>query len=503
MGHAWFDELAELIAIPSVSADPERASDVRRAAEWVRDFIRATGGEAELVETQRQPLVIGEVRASANADSAPTVLCYCHFDVQPPAPLERWTSDPFTLVERDGWLYARGVTDDKGQLYIVLAAVRGLAAEGKLPVNVRIAFDGEEEVGGTSIGEWVAADTGPADACLILDGGMTERDKPEFTIATRGLVAFDLTVRTGPSDLHSGLFGNAGLNAIHALMQCLQAILPRGGRLPEPLRAGILSPSAEELAGWSGLKPGAELLAQAGIAPYDERAAEDFYVRTWAEPSAEINGFHAGKPILNTTLISSAHANFTLRLAPGQDPVEIAGAVRSLVEQAAPSGAELELEQVQAARPGIVDPDALAIKLGLDGFERGMGVRPLLVRVGGTMPVLARLVDRGVPTIMTGFGLIESNVHAPDERLPVEYVETGIRTIRELFVSLGSLSKCPRPVARPGRRWQDGEGGCQQRQVARRAAPPPEDDRPDALMVRVLGNEPGMAELAHLVDDRK
>ena len=439
MTEPWFDELAELIAIPSVSADPDHAADIRRAAEWVRSLVREAGGDADLVETDGQPLVIGEIRASENADAAPAVLCYCHFDVQPPAPLERWTSDPFTLVERDGWLYSRGVADDKGQLFMVLAAARALSADGELPVNIRVAFDGEEEVGGTSIGEWVAADTGPADACLILDGGMTVRDKPEFTIATRGLVAFDLTVRTGSSDLHSGLFGNAGLNAIHALMQCLQAILPRDGRLPEPLRVGRLEPTAEELASWSALKPGAELLEQAGIAAYDERAAEEFYMRTWAEPSAEINGLHAGKPILNTTLISGAHANFTLRLAPGQDPDEIARAVRELLEGAAPTGATLELHQLQGARPGIVDPQAQAIQLGLDAFERGMGVRPLLVRVGGTMPVLARLVDRGLPTIMTGFSLIESNVHGPDERLPVEYINTGIRTIRELFTGLGEL----------------------------------------------------------------
>ncbi len=245
MPEPWFDELAELIAIPSVSADPEHADDVRRAAEWVRDMIVSAGGEAQLVETSRQPLVIGEVRASSGADQAPpTVLCYNHFDVQPPAPLDLWESDPFTLVERDGWLYSRGIADDKGQLYIVLSAVRALAAEGRLPVNIRIAFEGEEEVGGTSISDWVRQDGGPADACLILDGGMTERGKPEFTVATRGLIAFDLRVRTGSSDLHSGVFGNAGLNAIHALIQCLQAILPRDGRLPEPLRAGALAPSA-------------------------------------------------------------------------------------------------------------------------------------------------------------------------------------------------------------------------------------------------------------------
>ena len=439
MPEPWFDELAELIAIPSVSADPEHADDVRRAAEWVRDLIVSAGGEAQLVETPRQPLVIGEVRASSGADRAPTVLCYNHFDVQPPAPLDLWESDPFTLVERDGWLYSRGIADDKGQLYIVLSAVRALAAEGKLPVNVRIAFEGEEEIGGTSISDWVREDGGPADACLILDGGMTERGKPEFTVATRGLIAFDLRVRTGSSDLHSGVFGNAGLNAIHALIQCLQAILPRNGRLPEPLRAGALAPSADELADWGELKAGADMLADAGIAPYDEQAAEEFYVRTGAEPSAEINGLHAGKPILNTTLISSAHANFTLRLAPGQDPQEIAAAVRRLIEEAAPAGADIELELVQAARPGVIDSDVPAIQLGLGAFERVIGTRPLLTRAGGTMPVLATLVDRGVPTVMTGFALVDSNVHAPNERLPTEYVPLGIRTVSELLTSLGEL----------------------------------------------------------------
>jgi acetylornithine deacetylase/succinyl-diaminopimelate desuccinylase-like protein len=435
----WFDELAELIAIPSVSADPAHAGDVRRAGEWVRDVIVGAGGTASLVETERQPLVIGEIPASSGADSAPSVLCYCHFDVQPPAPLDLWESDPFTLVERDGWLYARGVTDDKGQLYIVLAAARELAAAGKLPVNLRIAFDGEEEVGGTSISDWVARDAGPVDACLILDGGMTERDKPEFTLATRGLIAFDLRVQTGASDLHSGLFGNAGLNAIHALMACLEPLLPRNGRLPEPLRAGILPPSAEELAGWKELKPGFELLSGAGIAPNDEQAAEDFYLRTWAEPSMEVNGIQGGKPILNTTLVSRARANFTMRLAPGQDPDEIVAVVRRLVEEATPAGAKVELELVQKARPGIVDAEAQAIELGFDAFEHVLGVRPLAVRAGGTMPVLATLVDRSIPTILTGFGLVESNVHAPNERLPKEYVPLGIRAVRELFVALGGL----------------------------------------------------------------
>jgi acetylornithine deacetylase/succinyl-diaminopimelate desuccinylase-like protein len=198
-------------------------------------------------------------------------------------------------------------------------------------------------------------------------------------------------------------------------------------------------PTDEERAAWASLPAGADELASQGAKPLDPAAAEEFYLRTGAEPSAEINGLHAGKPILNTTLISTAHANFTLRLAPGQDPQEIAAAVRRLIEEAAPAGAEVELELVQAARPGVVDTDLPAIQLGLAAFERSLGVRPLLTRVGGTMPVLATLLDRGVPTMLTGFGLLESNVHAPNERLPTESVPQGIAAVQELFVALGDL----------------------------------------------------------------
>src|ERR687898_2739527 len=177
---AHLEELYDLLRIPSVSADPNHAADVRRAGEWVRDLVRsAKGGDAELVETDAQPLVIGEIPASRDPGSAPTVLVYGHFDVQPPAPIDLWESDPFELVERDDWFVARGVTDDKGQLYAVLRAVADLKAEGALPVNVRIASDGEEEIGGHSIVDWVDADVGPADVCVIFDGGMERRGIPQ------------------------------------------------------------------------------------------------------------------------------------------------------------------------------------------------------------------------------------------------------------------------------------------------------------------------------------
>ena len=205
----WFDELSELLAIPSVSADPERAGDVARAADWLAGFIRDAGGSAEVVPTDTQPLILGDLAASNG--SAPTVLVYGHVDVQPPDPLELWESDPYTLEQRGEWLFGRGVVDDKGQLYMLAKAAAELSAAGELPVNVRFACDSEEETGGHQIVDFLAADERGADAALIFDSGMTTRGVPEFAVATRGLVYFHLTVRTGGHDLHSGLFGGAAL----------------------------------------------------------------------------------------------------------------------------------------------------------------------------------------------------------------------------------------------------------------------------------------------------
>jgi acetylornithine deacetylase/succinyl-diaminopimelate desuccinylase-like protein len=198
----WLDELREFIAIPSVSADPAHQDDVRRAAEWVRDFIKRAGGEAELVRRGERDLVIGDIPANTNGAGAPTVLVYGHFDVQPPAPLDLWDSPPFELTERDGWYYARGIADDKGQLFTLLKAAELLRKDGGLPVNIRVASDGEEEIGGHSIVEFIEEDERGADACIIFDGGMTRPEQPEFALATRGLVGFHGKVRTGERDMH-------------------------------------------------------------------------------------------------------------------------------------------------------------------------------------------------------------------------------------------------------------------------------------------------------------
>ena len=441
MDEAWRAELAELISIPSVSADPAHREDVKRAGEWVCEFIRRIGGTAELTPFGERELALGELPASNGGGNAPTVLVYNHFDVQPPAPLELWESDPFELDIRGEWAYARGVADDKGQLWLVLKAAQRLAEARALPVNLRFACDGEEEVGGHTIADWVAQDERGADAAVIFDGGMLRRDVPTIELATRGLIAFDVTVKTGERDLHSGMYGGAALNAIHVLTRCLQAVLAGpNGQLPEPLRQGIAAPTAEELDAWSKLPPGAESLSEAGVEPLDPKAAEEFYARTWAEPSADVNGIVGGKPgIRNTTLSVAASAEFSIRLAPGQDVETIGPAAERLLRDAAPAGAELEIAW-EGANPGLVSGDAPAVQLALDAFEQALGTRPLLTRVGGSIPLMPALTEKGIDTILSGFALPESNVHSPNERFLVPYFAAGIDTVAELFTALGRLN---------------------------------------------------------------
>ncbi|MGH2863588.1 MAG: M20/M25/M40 family metallo-hydrolase [Solirubrobacteraceae bacterium] len=436
----WFDELAQFLRIPSISADPQHAADVVRAGEWVRDLIRGAGGTCDVVDWHGQPLAVGEIRASSGADSAPTVLCYGHFDVQPPDPLDLWQSGPFEPNIRDDRLYGRGVADDKGQLYMLLAGARALAQAGTLPVNVRFACDGEEETGGHSIVEFLQDDERGADAAVIFDSGMIGEDVPAFNIATRGLVYFHVELSTGSTDLHSGLYGGAALNAVHALVRTLEPLLAADGRLAEPLRQGIIPPSAQELEDWKQLPAGSSELGEQGGRPADPTAAEEFYLRTTAEPALDVNGIEGGSPHLEKTVLPvRAVANVSVRLAPGQDPDTIAAAFEQLLRAAAPEGAEIDMRRMSSARPGIVPPDARAIQLGQDAFERVLGVRPALIRSGGTLPIVAALADKGIPTIISGFSLPDAQIHAPNENMPSRYIPLGIDTVRALFQELGGL----------------------------------------------------------------
>ena len=435
---AWLDELYEWLRIPSVSADPAHAEDVRRAGQWVCDFVRRAGGEADLVETATFPLAVGEVRASAGAADAPTALLYGHFDVQPPAPLDLWESDPFEPEIRDGYLYARGAIDDKGNAFLLLKAAQLLAESDALPVNVRIAFDGEEETGGHGIVDFLVADERGADVCLIFDSGMPREDVPAFDLGTRGLVYYHVRLRTGERDLHSGVFGGAALNATHALMKTLEAVVS----LPDDLRAGVVAPTDEERRSWEELEPGAAVLAEEGARPLDEDAAEDFYLRTLAGPAVDVHGVSAGEAALQKTVLPvAAEANVSIRLAPGQDVEEIDEAFQRLLRGAAPAGSDLEIERWSAAPAGLIPPDSPAVRLAQDAFERVVGRRPLLLRSGGTLPIVPALADKGIPTILSGFALPGANMHSPNERLLARYIPLGVAAARETLVALAELPR--------------------------------------------------------------
>jgi acetylornithine deacetylase/succinyl-diaminopimelate desuccinylase-like protein len=223
-------------------------------------------------------------------------------------------------------------------------------------------------------------------------------------------------------------------------MRCFDAVLAGpDGLLPAPLRAGIAAPTEAELEAWQALPPGRDELESQGARPLDPNAAEQFYIRTFAEPSADVNGIIGGKPGLrNTTLSVHASGECTIRLAPGQDPDAIGAAAERLMREAAPAGAEVDIRW-KGTPPGLVKPDAPAVQLGLDAFERALGVRPLLVRAGGTLPIMPALADRGIPTVLTGFGLPESNVHSPNERFLVRYFRQGVDTAAELYTAFAEL----------------------------------------------------------------
>ncbi|MEZ5099120.1 MAG: M20/M25/M40 family metallo-hydrolase [Thermoleophilia bacterium] len=433
---AWMDELGEWLRIPSVSADAAHAADVRAAGEWLCRFVRDAGGTCELVETDRQPLAIGEIPASSDAAAAPTVLVYGHFDVQPAGDLSLWDSPPYEPTERDGHLFARGAADDKGNLYLLLKAARLLADEGRLPVNVRIACDGEEEIGGDSIVKWIAADERGADACLIFDGDMPSPDRVGFHLATRGLAYWHVSVRTGERDLHSGIFGGGALNALDALLACLAAVSP----VPSELRAGAAPPTELERTSWAQLDPGAEVLARDAARPADAEAARDFWLRTLAQPSVTINGIRGGEPdLVKTVLPVEAHANVSMRLAPGQDAAAMADAFERILRAAAPVGADVELTRLALGEPGLFSPDAPAIRLTREAFARACGHEPLLLRTGGSLPIVPALAAKGIDTVVTGFATPGHNMHSPNERFPLEHLPLGVAAARETFLGLAAL----------------------------------------------------------------
>jgi acetylornithine deacetylase/succinyl-diaminopimelate desuccinylase-like protein len=430
------DELTDWLRIPSISTGGGHAADLERAGAWVVERVREAGGEADLVQIGAgNPLAVGELRA--NDPGAPTVIIYGHYDVQSIGDPAAWTSEPFAPETRDGRLYARGAADDKGNFLPLLHAACALARAGELPVHVRVLVEGEEEAGGESVAQWVRADERGADAAIVFDSGMVDEDTPAITVGLRGLAGAELVVRTGRRDLHSGLYGGSVLNALNVLNGVLATVLPGpDGRLREELRVGIVPPAEAELASWRRLPAGDNVIADSGGRPIHPGAGAEFYERNGADASLDINAVHGGEP--RTIVPCEARATVSIRLAPRQDPQEIAAALERLLREALPEGAELEAT-FQFAAPALFDVDLPAMRLAAQALERACGTPPAFVRSGGSIPVVAEFAARGIPTIVSGFGLPDDDIHAPNESYRLRSLELGEAAARELLLSFAAL----------------------------------------------------------------
>jgi acetylornithine deacetylase/succinyl-diaminopimelate desuccinylase-like protein len=435
MDQRLLDDLLDWLRIPSISTGGGDPADLERAAAFVVERVRAAGGEADVVATSGNPLAVGELRAAR--PDAPTVLIYGHYDVQSIGDADAWSTPPFEPHIRDGRVYARGAADDKGNFLPLLHVACAMASDGGLPVNVRVLVEGEEEVGGQAVADWVRADDRGADCAIVFDSGMVDETTPAITVGLRGLVQLNLTVRTAERDLHSGMYGGSVLNSLHALYAMLGAVMPDAdGRLREELCAGIEPPSPEELASWERLPPGDELLAASGGRPLYPNAGAEFYVRNGAQPSLDVNAIHAGEP--RTVVPAVATATLSQRLAPGQDPVSLRATLERLLREAAPAGAELTTTN-HIAVPALFTPDTPAIALAAQALERACGAAPAFVRSGGSIPIVADLAARGMPVVVSGFSLDDDAFHAPDESYRLASLELGEAASGELYRALAAL----------------------------------------------------------------
>jgi acetylornithine deacetylase/succinyl-diaminopimelate desuccinylase-like protein len=436
------DELFDWLRIPSISTGGGDPADLTRAAEWAAAKVRRAGGTAELVSPVEggNPLVVGELPASSDADAAPTVLIYGHYDVQGAEPLDLWETPPFEPTVRDGRIYARGAADDKGNFLPLLAAACDLATAGELPVNVRVAIEGEEEAGGEGIAAWLAADERGADAAIVYDSGMAAADLPAITIGLRGayLVSFD--VRAAARDLHSGMYGGSALNSLHALHAALAQVLPdpQTGRVRDELRVGIAPVADAERASWDALPSGEAFLADAGARPAYPGAGAEYTERNGADTALDVDQVVAGDA--RTVIPAVTRATVSIRLAPGQDPDAMGAELLRLMREGLPEGAELEVVSGHSAQPALFGVDTPAIQLAAAAIERATGLKPAFVRSGGSIPIVADFAAKGIPTIVTGFTLPDDAFHAPNESLWERGLELGYASAREMLTGLAALA---------------------------------------------------------------
>ncbi|MFB3825849.1 MAG: dipeptidase [Bryobacteraceae bacterium] len=439
------NELNEFLRIPSISTLPENQPDIRRAAEFVANSLRGVGMErVEIIPTAKHPLVYGEW---LHAPGRPTVLCYGHYDVQPADPLELWNTPPFEPTLRDGNLYARGSADDKGQLYTHIKAIEALrAANGKPPLNVKFLIEGEEEVGGASIAQYVAANPEKlkADVALVSDTAMYAPGMPTLCIGLRGLVYMEIEASGPGRDLHSGLYGGASPNPIFGLAELLAKAKDENGVIRIPgIYDDVEPPAPAEAESWKRL-PFSEqefLEKEVGAAALTGEPGYPVLERIWARPTLEVHGIAGGFTGAGskTVIPARALAKVSLRLVPRQDPEKIAAAVRDFVAQNTPRGLRMNVNVLSASPGLVISPDQPAIRLAARAFAEVFGRPAVFIRSGGSVPIVGEFANHlGIPTVMMGFGLPDDGLHSPNEKFHLENFYLGIRTVAAFFEQYGA-----------------------------------------------------------------
>ena len=426
---------------PSVSAQPDPAPATRRAAQFIHDDLAAMGLKSEIIETKRHPIVYAE---RLDAPGEPTVLIYGHYDVQPPEPLEPWISPPFEPTVRDGNLYARGATDDKGQMFTHLKAVEAwLKTAGDLPVNVKFLIEGEEEIGGSNLEEYVAKNPEKlaCDYAVISDTSQFAPGKPAITYGLKGLAYFEIHVQGANRDLHSGTYGGAVANPLNALAEILSSLKGPDGRvLVEGFYDAVRPLEDWERKAFADLPFSEdEFRAELGVEETFGEAGYTTLERKGARPTCDVHGIWGGYsgPGPKTVLPCKAGAKFSFRLVPDQDPAEVERLVREHVESHTPPGVTVEFISHQGSPAVLVDVDSPGFRAAVEAIEASFGVAPLFIREGGSIPVVGLLKKHlKVDTLLLGWGQNDDNLHGPNEKFSLADFHRGIKASAHLLDAL-------------------------------------------------------------------
>jgi acetylornithine deacetylase/succinyl-diaminopimelate desuccinylase-like protein len=428
----YLEELKQFLAIPSVSALPEHRDDMRRGAEWTAEQMRTIGLQnVRVIDTPGNPVVYGDW---LNAPGAPTVLFYGHYDVQPVDPLELWQSPPFEGTVRDNELFARGATDDKGQLFIHLKALEAyLRQDGRLPINVRAIFEGEEEIGSPNLDQFIRdhKDELACDVVVISDSAMFDHGVPSICYGLRGLSYFQIDLRGTASDLHSGSFGGAVANPAYVLAQLIAAMKDRGGRVKIPgFYDDVRELTEREREEFKRL-PFNEKQYRKGLGAPKLHGETGYSTleRTWARPTFEVNGLLSGftGEGAKTVIPAIAMAKISMRLVPNQDPDKIAQLFEDYVRKVTPKTVELKVTRMHGGKPWMTELDNPFVQAAAKAVELGFGKTPVYTREGGSIPVVSTFQSElNAPTVLFGFGLPDENAHAPNEKLDLDNFYGGI-----------------------------------------------------------------------------